>query len=1122
MRTPPEDAGVTAEEPTAPPGELRLVSVLFCDLVGSTSMAEHRDDDEFRELLDGYYEVAKTVVARYGGTIQKFIGDAVVAVWGTPRALEDDAGRTVRAALELVDSVVGYGQRVGQPTLAARAGVVTGRAAAVDDQDVIVVGDRVNTAARVQSSAEAGEVLVDDVTFEATRASVAYTDAGTFELKGKTDSEHLWRAESVVAGTAGLDRLDGLEARFVGRDSELRLVKELFHTVVERGSARLVSVVGPAGSGKSRLRSEFYRYIDGLADITFWHGGRGVHYGEGVAFWALAEMVRQRFGVAEDDTFETASTKLTEGLDELVPDEGDRAFLKPRLAHLVGVGGGERSRDDLFAGWRLLFERMAEQHPVVLAVEDLQWADEGFLDFLESIVDWSAKYPILMLTLSRPELADSRPGWGQRRGATTINLEPLDPGSMAGLLADLVDDLPPDLVNRIVDRSDGVPLYAVETIRSLVDRDLVQPRGGSYHLVGKVDRLQVPATLTALLAARLDALEPEERSLVKDLSVLGTSFPRESVRGVTDIDPDRLEQIIGSLVEKEILAVRSDRLSPERGQFQFTQNLLRTVAYDTLTRREKHSRHLDAARQLRNEFPDDGAEVADLVASHYQSALDLIPDAPDSATVRSEAAAAYRRAGDRSAELGAPAAAFVAYRKAARLLEATGNDLNVVVAAGRMASRAGMWADAVTLLEDAASRLELEGDADEARGVVAELVLAQTNWGHPEEAIRLAGEALEKTPLDAVGRGTAALLVRYGRNLVFAGRSEAATLIDRAIGMASALGDKKLLANSLDAEATRLWFSGRTVLSHLVAHGAVEASRASGFFDDMVKYLSNLGDALLGSDLPAVDVLQEAVDGARRLGDPVILTISASNLANVLIYVGSWSDAASLSMQTIEEAAEYEGAAAGLLYDRLALINALRGDLEAARKNFDRAAELLAPADREDVGIHGGTGAAIQLIEGDHAAVLSGIDEIAGLAATFGWSSEMPRQMWPDAAEAALRSGELATADRLISLLEAEAPGRLSPYLQAQLTRTQARMAAARGETDGVEEGLHSAIERFSAMSYPYWEAMARLDLANWLIDQDRNEEAVLLSDTAAEIFERLGAAPDLDRARRVATAAVV
>ena len=1094
------------------------MSVLFCDLVGSTALAERHEDDEVRDLLEGYYETAKGVVAGYGGVIQKFIGDAVVSVWGVPRALEDDAGHAVRAALELVDAVAAFGRRVGKPELAVRAGVVTGRAASVDDSDVIVVGDRVNTASRVQSVASPGSVLVDDVTFEATRASVAYRDAGIFELKGKADPEHLWTAERVVAGTAGLDRLDGLEARFVGRESELRQVKELFHTVMERGSARLVSVVGPAGSGKSRLRSEFYRYIDGLVHTVYWHGGRCLHYGEGVAFWALAEMVRQRFGVAEDDPSETAAARLSAGLEELVADPGDREFVEPRLAHLLGFGGGERSREDLFAGWRLLFERLADQDPVVLAVEDLQWADEGLLDFLDSLLDWSASHPILVLTLARPELGERRPGWGNRRNGTIINLQPLDPASMRILLSDLVEDLPNELASQIVRQSDGVPLYAVETIRGLVDRDLVQPREGVYRLVGEVDRLQVPATLTALLAARLDALNAEERRLVKDLSVLGASFPRESLRGVTDLEPEHIERLIASLVEKEILAVRSDRLSPERGQLQFTQNLLRSVAYDTLTRREKRARHLAAAAQLRAEFPYDGAEVADVIAAHYQTVLDLDPDAPDAATVRSEAAAAYRQAGDRSADLGAPAAAFVAYRKAAQLLEGSGDDLDVIAAAGRMASRAARWAEAVDLLGKAVTRLEAEGRDDEARAVMAELANAHTQWGHPDEAITLARRALERTPPDAVGPGTADLLRRLGKNLAFAGEiAEAAPLIERAIGIGEELDDQRLLADSLDAEAVRLWFSGRMVMARSVGEAAVEAARASGLLDQLHRNLSNLGDALLSSDRPAVDVLREAVDIARRMGDPAAVAISTANVVNALIYIGAWDEAAALTAGTIEEGVEFKGSGGGLLHDRLVLINALRGDVAAAHHHLDIAKEMLAPEDLLDVEIYAAAEAAVRLVEGDFSSILSEAPErLTSMAQTFGWFQESARQLWPDAVEAALRAGDRAAADSLVAMLEAVPPGGLSPYLRAQLARTRARLAAARGEHEDVEPGLRHAIERFAAMSYPYWEAMASLDLAEWLSDQGRNDEAKAPRDAAAQTFDRLGAAPDLARARRL------
>lgn len=270
--------------------ELRFVSVLFLDLVGFTSLSEGREPEDVRELLDRYFVSARTVVERYGGVVEKFIGDAVMAVWGSQAAQEDDAERAVRAALELVDAVAAFGEEVAAPQLRARAGVVTGQVAALENPgEGIVVGDRVNTASRVQSAAQPGTVLVDEVTRQVTAAVLAYEDAGEHAVKGKTEPLRLWRAVRVVAGAGGRDREQLIEAPFVGRDSELRLVNELLHATVERKAARLVAITGEPGVGKSRLRREFSNYTDGLAEAFLWHSGRCLSYGDRVAFGALAD-----------------------------------------------------------------------------------------------------------------------------------------------------------------------------------------------------------------------------------------------------------------------------------------------------------------------------------------------------------------------------------------------------------------------------------------------------------------------------------------------------------------------------------------------------------------------------------------------------------------------------------------------------------------------------------------------------------------------------------------------------------------------------------------------------------------------------------------------------------------
>ena len=517
---------------TEPVAERRVCSVLFCDLVGFTPLSESRDPEEVRELLSRYFEVARTVIGRYGGAVEKFIGDAVMAVWGAPSAAEGDGERAVRAALELVDAVAQLGREVGADGLKARAGVVTGPVAVTVGAagQGMVAGDAVNTAARVQAAADPGTVLIDEGTRRVAEAAITFVSAGEHVLKGKAEPVRLWRATRVVGGTGGSQRIDGLEAGFVGRDAELRLVKELFHACEQRRTPRLVSVTGAAGVGKSRLGWEFRKYIDGLLVTVWWHQGRCLSYGDGVAFWALGEMVRQRFQIAEEDSSVVAAEKLSLGLEQWFADPAERAYVGPRLAQLLGVGYGETTtvlgREELFAGWRLFFERLAVSGPLVLVIEDLQHADAGLLDFEEHLLDWARDVPIYVLTLTRPELETHRAGWGTgRRNSTAFPLDPLDDAAMDALLDGLVPGMPTVGRTAVAGRAEGIPLYAVETVRMLIDRDVVQPTDGVYRLVGDVGELSVPATLQSLLAARLDALDPDERRLVADAAVLGGTFP---------------------------------------------------------------------------------------------------------------------------------------------------------------------------------------------------------------------------------------------------------------------------------------------------------------------------------------------------------------------------------------------------------------------------------------------------------------------------------------------------------------------------------------------------------------------------------------------------------------------
>src|SRR6266511_1416451 len=416
-----EGKAATAPEYTA---ERRLVSVLFVDLVGFTAASESRDAEETRELLTRYFELAQTTIERYGGTVEKFIGDAVMALWGAPVAQEDDAERAVRAALDLVAAVPQL-----DAALKARAGVLSGEAAVTlgAQGQGMVAGDLVNTASRIQSAAEPGFVLVGEATKRASEAAVAFDQAGEHELKGKAEPVSVSRAVRVIGGRGGALRSEGLEAPFVGRDQELRLVKELFHTSAEEGKAHLLQVIGIGGIGKSRLAWEFYKYFDGLAEVYRWHRGRCLAYGEGVTYWALAEMVRGRCGIVEAEDPAQALDKLKATSAYYIPDPDERAWVEPRLAHLLGLAERTAAEpEDLFSAWRLFFERLADRLPVIMVFEDMQWADGSLLDFVDYLQNWSRSHPIFVMAMARPEVSERHPQWGApRRGTTALHLEPL-------------------------------------------------------------------------------------------------------------------------------------------------------------------------------------------------------------------------------------------------------------------------------------------------------------------------------------------------------------------------------------------------------------------------------------------------------------------------------------------------------------------------------------------------------------------------------------------------------------------------------------------------------------------------------------------------------------------------
>jgi class 3 adenylate cyclase/tetratricopeptide (TPR) repeat protein len=866
-----------------------LVSVLFADLVGFTSLSEHRDPEEVRELLSGYFERSRAVVERYGGTVEKFIGDAVMAVWGTPVAREDDAERSVRAALSLVAAVAALGEEVGMPELRVRAGVLTGNAAvevgAVGEG--MVLGDTVNTASRLQSIAEPGTVLVDDVTRRASEAAVAYEDAGQHEVKGREQPVRAWRALQVVGGAGGARRGVGVEAPFVGRARELATIVEAGEASAGEGSARLIAVVGEAGTGKSRLLWEFFKYIDGIEDVRWWHQGRCLSYGEGVAFWALAEMIRARVGISEEDPPEIAREKLRAAVLEYVSDERERRLVEPRLAHLLRLEerpGADRA--DLFSGWRLFFERLADIRPVTLVFEDLQWADSGLLEFIDYLLEWSAGYPIFILALGRPELSARRPEW------QPLRLEPLPATVLAELLDGLAPGLPDELVAEIVTRSEGIPLYAVETIRMLRDRGVLVIEGDRYAVIGEVSELDVPETLHALVASRLDGLSPEERGLLQDASVLGQSFGAAAAAAVSGRPEAEIGGVLDALVAKQVLGRDDDPRSPERGQYVFLQALVRTVAYGTLSRRKRKSLHLAAARHLEATWPGEPADIAEVLADHYLQSIAADPEAEDVVELRAGASERLASAGRAAASLALGTEADRYFEQAAELTAEEAERASLFEAGGNALFRAGELEAAEHRLRQAAELHRLSGRPTGGRSSVS-LAMVLRRRGRLEDALAVlepfrSGDAEPDVVLRAHARAELATA------LAFAGEIEASVpLFDDALTVLQEQQAWPELAEALVGQATRLLYTRRLREGEAVLGLAISLADELDLPAVGLRARYNLAAAPLEAERleETVQIVDEALPLARMRGDRYWETSLLLQKLAPLVILGRWDEA---------------------------------------------------------------------------------------------------------------------------------------------------------------------------------------------------------------------------------------
>jgi class 3 adenylate cyclase len=853
--------------------ERKVVTILFTDLVGSTAMAEGRDPEDVRAILAPYYARLREQIEQRGGTVEKFIGDAVMAVFGAPVAHEDDPIRAVLAALAIRDSIgdelqIRTAVNTGEALVALDANPATGEA--------FVSGDVVNTTARLQNAAPVNGILVGEATWRATRHVVDYRDAEAVEAKGKSAPVTVWEVVDAHS-RLGSDIEHGPAVEIVGRERELFLLEDALARCKSESTAQLVTLVGVPGIGKSRIVAELMERLDSSPDLYWWRQGRSLSYGETRSVWALGEIVKSHADVLDTDDVDAVQGKLDAMLAELFADPDERRWVAEHVHVLAGLGGrtNESSdrRVDAFAAWRRLFEAMAEQRPLVLVFEDLHWADDTLLDFVDHLAEWVSGVPLLIVATARPELLDRRPDWGGgKRNATTLSISPLTEMETARLLANLLDRAVLDAETRqaVLLRAEGNPLYAAEYARMLADH--------------KTGDLALPETVQGLIAARIDALSPAEKELLQDAAVVGKVFWPGALDGAT-------EELLHALERREF--VRRDRRSAvaSETQYAFLHLLVRDVAYGQIPRRRRMEKHSTTAEWLERLSPDRSDDRAEMLAYHYREALRLAEaSGADTEPFREPARVALAEASERAAALSSWNAAAELAAEALALGEDP--ELQLRLARSKGFGRADID---IALAERARDGFLERGDVE--RAAETEAFLGWCAWwvGDGDGSKAHAARSLELVRDLPTSRSKAMVYARAARRSSIAGDGAlGVSLANETLAMADELDDDELRSDALNTRGIsrdRLG-DGEAAIADL--RRSVELADATNSSVQTGTARNNLASVLntQGELLEALKISAEAREIGLRFGSAsaaqwpaaelIVFTVLAGELAGAL------------------------------------------------------------------------------------------------------------------------------------------------------------------------------------------------------------------------------------------------
>jgi class 3 adenylate cyclase/tetratricopeptide (TPR) repeat protein len=888
--------------PTSDPGtERKVVSVLFCDLVGFTSRSESADPEDVLATVRPYHALLRTEIEGYGGTVEKFIGDAVMAVFGAPVAHEDDAERAVRAGLRILETLQDLNEAEGLD-LSVRIGINTGEAvvalgARPEQGEGMVTGDVVNTAARIQTGAPVGGIAVGQTTYRSTKDIFEYEPLEPIAAKGKTEPVPAWRALAARA-RFGTDLTRTHTTPLVGRDVEDTLLRSLYERAVRDRSCQLVTILGEPGVGKSRMVAELSDFIEELPDLIRWRQGRCLPYGDGITFWALGEIVKAQAGILESDSLEEAGDKLEIALRAAGPFEpGEHEWLKARLAPLVGAEAtGSAEQEESFTAWRRFLEAMPGSDPAVYVFEDLHWADRAMLAFIEHLADWSEGVPMLLVGTARPELSEKHPNWGAGlRNATTMNLAPLSEEETATLIGELLGQavLPAEVQTPILERAGGNPLYAEEFIRMLKDRGLLVQHGRTWELAEAAD-IPFPEGVHGLIAARLDTLSAERKALLQDAAVIGKVFWSGALAEMGGRDETAVRDALHELTRKEFVrAARQPSMEGEH-EYGFWHMLVRDVVYSQIPRAARASKHVAAAEWIEARAGERVEDLADVLAYHYAEALDLTEASGGELAGLTERALRFLAlAAERAANLD-PARAESTFERALALAPAGHPERpGILYGLAGVMHNLNRFAQAGELAEEAISGYLAAADTLGAAEAKILLFQIQGSLGASSgELVELLDEVIAELETLPPGRELVhAYASRAGLDYVADRDAEAIALADRALSVAERLELPPDL-KALRVRGSARWFTGRPEGLEDIER-SIALARERGQVRDAAWGYNELSNVLAVSRGPgeALGELDEGVQLALRSGHPVIaMDLQTMSRQELLYDLGRWEE----------------------------------------------------------------------------------------------------------------------------------------------------------------------------------------------------------------------------------------